>query len=285
MVEEVELTNGTQGLLIDVPGAKAISYNIMFRAGDYQCPNEKQQLAHFTEHFLVVGANEVQPSFKEFHLELSKNAARYGGYTTPLYVNYHLDAADFEWRRVLELMLAAISRPLFAKKEFASELQIVKEELNREEFYGSILSCHLRKKVGFISHTREEALASLANISVDDIRQFWNRTYFAGNMRFIIVGDLKAKKPEITTLLSEMRLPQNENNKLLELPSENLQGLDEALSLNYAEASNLNFLFYTFAKEKLSLAERIDIRVMVGVLMGGSGLSHFWQGLGARFAL
>lgn len=200
-------------------------------------------------------------------------------------MNYHLDAADFEWRRVLELMLAAISRPLFAKKEFASELQIVKEELNREEFYGSILSCHLRKKVGFISHTREEALASLANISVDDIRQFWNRTYFAGNMRFIIVGDLKAKKPEITTLLSEMRLPQNENNKLLELPSENLQGLDEALSLNYAEASNLNFLFYTFAKEKLSLAERIDIRVMVGVLMGGSGLSHFWQGLGARFAL
>ncbi len=275
VVEEIELTNGAKGLLIDVPDAKVISYNIMFRAGDYQCSNEKQQLAHFTEHFLVAGANEVQPSFKEFHLELTKNAAAYGGYTTPLYVNYHLDGADFEWRRILELMLSAISRPLFAKKEFASELQIVKEELNRKEPYGSILGCHLRKKTGFISHTREEALASLDNINVDDIRQFWNRTYFAGNMRFIIAGDLKAKKQEIITLLSEMRLPQNEKNKLLELPSENLQGLDEALSLNYAEASNLNFLFYAFAKEKLSAAERIDIRVLAGVLLGGLGSRIF----------
>ena len=57
-VEEVKLKNGARGLLIDVPDATVMSFQVQFRAGDrYVRDKEIYETAHLMEH-MAFGANE-----------------------------------------------------------------------------------------------------------------------------------------------------------------------------------------------------------------------------------
>jgi hypothetical protein len=74
-VEEVRLKNGARGLLIDVPGATVMSFQIQFRAGNrYVKSKHIYETAHIMEH-MAFGANDRFRSEHEFESEFTKNGA------------------------------------------------------------------------------------------------------------------------------------------------------------------------------------------------------------------
>ena len=80
------------------------------------------------EHVLL-GANELIPKARDFQAEFEKNGA-YSNASTGVYdITYEAECADFEWERILELMLVAITKPLFLRDEFKAEYGNVKDEL------------------------------------------------------------------------------------------------------------------------------------------------------------
>src|SRR5476651_2452097 len=127
-VSEINLKNGARGLLVHVPNASVMTFDINFRAGEYLVDPLKWEVPHLMEHVLL-GANELIPKARDFQAELEKNGA-YSNATTGVYdITYEAECADFEWDRVLGLLLIAISKPLFLEEEFRAEFGNVQEEM------------------------------------------------------------------------------------------------------------------------------------------------------------
>ncbi len=128
VVTEVKLKNGAKGLLIHVPDASVMSIEINFRAGEYLVKPEKWEAPHLMEHILL-GANQKYPKARLFQAEIEKNGAYSNASTGAYDITYEAECADFEWERILDLMLLAIAQPLFLEEEFDAEFGNVREEL------------------------------------------------------------------------------------------------------------------------------------------------------------
>src|SRR6201987_5374572 len=175
-VIEISLKNGAKGLLINIPDASVMTFDINFGAGEYLVDPDKWEVPHLMEHVLL-GANELIPKARDFQAELEKNGA-YSNATTSVYdITYEAECADFEWDRVLGLMLVAITRPLFLDEEFKAELGNVQEEMAaRANNHFRRLSLEMRKDLGLLVKTDAERLQLMPNVTVRDVREHYQRT-------------------------------------------------------------------------------------------------------------
>lgn len=253
-VSEVVLRNGIKGLMIHIPDASVMTFDLNFRAGEYLVEPDKWEVPHLMEHVLL-GANELIPRARDFQAELDKNGA-YSNATTGVYdVTYEAECADFEWDRVLGLLLIAVTKPLFLEEEFAAEFGNVQEEMAaRSNNHFRRLSLEMRKELGLIAKTDNERLELMGNVSVDDLREHYNRTHFAPNMRFIIAGDLPApRRKQVTKLLEAIDMP--DKGRRFALPVERPKRLKRPVYVPNDTVENLYFYIDTFIKRRLSEAE------------------------------
>jgi predicted Zn-dependent peptidase len=249
-VSEVSLKNGSKGLLIHIPNASVMTIDINFRAGEYLVQPDKWEVPHLMEHVLL-GANELIPRARDFQAELEKNGA-YSNATTGVYdINYEAECADFEWDRVLGLLLIAITKPLFLEKEFQAEFGNVQEEMAaRSNNHFRRLSLEMRGRLGLIAKTDAERLELMANVNVDDVREHYKRTHDAPNMRFVVAGNLSAsRRKSIVALLENVDLPTQ--GKRFALPQEQPRSLDHPVYVPNDTVENLYFYIDTFMKRRL----------------------------------
>jgi predicted Zn-dependent peptidase len=250
-VSEVALHNGAKGLLLHIPNASVMAFDINFRAGEYLVEPDKWEVPHLMEHVLL-GANELIPRARDFQAELEKNGA-YSNATTGVYdINYEAECADFEWDRVLGLLLIAITKPLFLDEEFAAEFGNVQEEMAaRSNNHFRRLSLEMRSSFGLIAKTDAERLELMGNVSVDDVRQHYAKTHFAPNMRFVIAGNLSAtRRKAIVKLLEAIDLPTK--GRRFDLPHERPKRLTKPVYVPNDTVENLYFYIDTFMKRRLS---------------------------------
>ncbi len=253
-VTEVELTNGSKGLLIHIPSASVMTFDVNFRAGEYLVEPEKWEVPHLMEHVLL-GANQLIPRARDFQAELEKNGA-YSNATTGVYdITYEAECADFEWDRVLGLLLISITKPLFLDDEFEAEFGNVQEEMAaRSNNHFRRLSLEMREALGLIAKTDHERLELMANVQVGDVREHYKRTHSAPNMRFVIAGNLTAtRRQAISTLLETVELP--DKGKRFELPHERPRRLKEPVYVPNDTVENLYFYIDTFIKRRLEESE------------------------------
>ena len=64
----------------------------------------------------------------DFQAEFEKNGAYCNASTGVYDITYEAECADFEWERIMELLLMAICEPLFLDEEFLAEMGNVREE-------------------------------------------------------------------------------------------------------------------------------------------------------------
>lgn len=252
-VSELVLNNGARGLLVHVPSAEVMTFEINFRAGEYLVEEKKWEVPHIMEHVLL-GANERIPKARDFQAELEKNGA-YSNASTSVYdINYEAECADFEWERVLELMLVAITKPLFLREEFRAEYGNVWEELNaRSNNHFRHLSLALRDAYGFLAKTDQERLKLMKNVRLNDVVDHYKNTHGSNNMRFIIAGNLTPKRAgRIRELLEAVELPKG---RRFALPQERPSRLEEPLYIHNSTVKNIYFYVDTFVNRRLDIHE------------------------------
>lgn len=249
-VEEVSLKNGAKGLFIHVPGASVLSLEINFRAGDFLTPPEKWETAHLMEH-LLLGANELIPKARAFQAEFEKNGAYSNASTGSYDITYEAECADFEWERIADLLLVAISKPLFLEDEFKAEFGNVREELTgRSNNHFRHLSLALRQAYGYEVRTDQDRLKEMRNVTIEDIREHYLQTHTTKNMRFVIAGKLTQARLDLLTLLLEnLDLPMG--TKRIALPNEKPKGLKEPLYIQNRTVDNIHFYLDTFVNRRL----------------------------------
>lgn len=250
-VSEVVLKNGAKGLFVHIPDATVMSFEINFRAGEYLVDREKWEAPHLMEHVLL-GANELIPRARLFQAEFEKNGAYCNASTGTYDITYEAECADFEWDRVAQLLLTAITRPLFLEEEFKAEFGNVREELTaRSNNHFRHLSLALREAYGFVVLTDQERLQLMDNVGLEDIIKHYRNTHVASNMRFVVAGNLPVARQKIlAALLEGIELEKGAGR--LDLPIEVARGLERPLYLHNDTVDNLYFYIDTFLARRLS---------------------------------
>lgn len=250
-VTEVKLKNGARGLLIHVPDASVMGIEINFRAGEYLVKPDKWEAPHLMEHILL-GANQQYPKARLFQAEIEKNGA-YSNASTGVYdITYEAECADFEWERILDLMLLAIARPLFLEDEFTAEFGNVREELaSRSNNHFRHLSLALRESYGFMAKTDQERLKLMDNVKLEDIRAHYENTHTTKNLRFVIAGKINtARTSRIMEMLEQMPLPKGDRR--IALPDERPTQRSEPVYIHNESVKNLYFYIDSFMKHRMS---------------------------------
>lgn len=264
-VSEVILKNGARGLIIHVPNASVLSYEINFRAGEYLVDEKKWETPHLMEHILL-GANELFPKARLFQAEIEKNGA-YSNASTGVYdITYEAECADFEWDRILDLMLVAITKPLFLSDEFEAEFGNVREELTaRSNNHFRHLSLALRKEYGFMAKTDQQRLKLMENVKLEDVRAHYKKTHTSRNLRFIIAGNITPKRHEaIIEKLETVALPLGTGR--LALPNERPKTLTKPLYLHNKTVKNIYFYVDSFINRRIN-EEETDALGLVNTML------------------
>ncbi|HRQ86935.1 MAG TPA: pitrilysin family protein [Candidatus Saccharibacteria bacterium] len=271
-VHEVSLKNGAKGIIVDVPGTTAVSYQFHFRAGnEYVADKKREQTAHIMEH-LAFGANAKYGSAAEFSQDFSKNGTYFNASTWSRSMVYMADSPLMEWQTVLDMMCLAIVQPVFKKDELESEKGNVREELTGNiNNHNRTLWQHVYKAMGDDFLTDKEKLATVDRVTLFDIKRHHEQTHTARNMRFVIAGDLAKHHDEIIAKLESWpirrgkRLPHS-TVKLRSTP---------AVAVRRKELSNIRFVLTVVLNRELSNLESDTISAL-NHLLTGTFHSRIW---------
>jgi predicted Zn-dependent peptidase len=250
-VTELVLENGARGLLIHVPDASVMTFEVNFRAGEYLVPLIKWETPHLMEH-VVLGANELIPKARDFQAEFEKNGAYSNASTGSYEITYEAECADFEWDRIADLLLTAITKPLFLEEEFKAEFGNVVEELSaRSNNHFRHLSLALRHAYGFKVLTDQRRLVVIDNVTLPDIRDHYERTHTSSNMRFVIAGQLPPERRRILKALFE-NIELERGGGRFDLPPEKPESLIRPLYIHNDSVENMYFYLDTFMPRRMT---------------------------------
>lgn len=252
-VQELKLKNGARGLIVQVPDAQVVYSEISFRAGDFLADPKKWEVPHLMEHILL-GANKQYPKARLFQAEIEKNGAYTNASTGAYDITYLAECAGFEWQRVLELMVLAISKPLFLESEFKAEYGNVREELVSDtNNYFRHLGLTMREACGYVARTDKERLKLMKNIELSDVKKHYQRTHTTSNMRFVVGGNFTpVRLKQLKDLLENIELPRGQR---FNLPEEKLIGVNEPIQVRNRTVSNLYIYIDTFLSRRLNEPE------------------------------
>jgi predicted Zn-dependent peptidase len=268
-----------------------MEFEFNFRAGEYLTSKKKWETPHLMEHILL-GANKVYPKSRLFLAELDKNGAYSNASTDAYDITYEAECADFEWERVRDLLILAITEPLFLQDEFTAEFGNVREELaGRSNNHFRHLSLALREKYGFIVKTDQERLELMSNVTVNDVRRHYKKTHTSRNLRFVIAGNITPRRyDDIVAALGHINLPLGDER--LALPDERLRKQDMPLHIYNKTIKNIYFYIDTFMNRRmddaethaLSLANTMLTETLYSKILGTARERGLLYGMSSGFA-
>jgi predicted Zn-dependent peptidase len=263
-VTEITLNNGAKGLLVNVPGATVMDFEFNFRAGEYLVDRAKWEVPHLMEHVLL-GANKFIPKARLFQAEFEKNGAGNNASTGLYHITYEAECADFEWQRILELMITAISQPLFLMEEFKAEYGNVKDELTaRSNNHFRTLSLSVREAHGLLAMTDRERLKQIKNVRRKDLVEHYQNTHTTKNLRFVIAGNMRGRTAAIKKMLEGFELPRGRS--FIGLPDEQPICLDEPIFIARPSVKNVYFEMETFALKRFEDDDMDALELVNGML-------------------
>lgn len=267
-VEEIELKSKAKGLLINVPDSPVFTFDFNVRAGYFLSPEGKWDTPHVLEH-LMFGANQDYPNQRSFNQALEQNGAYANASTDTWNINYTAECADFEWDRVLDLYLIALTKPLFDPDELKSELGNVQEELaSNLNNYFRILSNQIHDSVELLSLSDSERIKQLSAITIEDVAEHYKKTHHASNIRFIIAGNLKSDRDKIISKLESYlsNLPKGSRQVL---PKETPNPPRQIVKVSRSDVKKLHYYMDLYSPaRRLTLDEEDAIEVLNQLLTG-----------------
>ena len=211
-IKELSLMNGMKGIFVDIPDTKVFACKLAFNSGHLFCQPDKPEIAHFMEH-MVFKANKKYKDSAKLDFEFIKNGAYNNASTGNTRVVYLSTCPDFEWERILKLILLTVTSCQFFQKDFNTEKEVIREELTRRlTNYWLILSLSSDKVVHGYDLLPANRIKLLDNIKLEDLKEFYKKTHYPANLKFTIAGNLKDKSDQIVKILEESNFP-NQGSK------------------------------------------------------------------------
>jgi len=235
-VEEIKLSNGTQGIVVNIPGVHTVYMTFSFRAGAQYVTQDLCQVPHLIEHlaFTNPGALEGQEAFSR---EFTKNSASEDASTDEVHITYEAICSLSEYERIVGLMGDVIARPTFTEKSFSVEKSTILEELNSRLNNDNRIYWQMANRMsGGSGYTDQEKIDSLDTTTVADVREFYATSHVSDNLRFVIAGDIDART--VSTQLKTWPLARGERPSIRQ---DTFRTLPNPVVLQRPEYGSLDF--------------------------------------------
>lgn len=266
-VEEFGFENGLRGVVVDVPGANVINLEIHFNSGFQFAHRRIYELPHVLEHLIGCGSKRY-PQPNQFKAQVQKNGAFRNAYTSIETNGYVLEFAAFELERMLDLVEEWLVHPLLPEEACATEISNIREELNRLEAdhdsacaYNLMARTFPHKSLNLAMHIKQ-----LSDITLEDVRTYYERTHTSANARFYIAGDIGAASSDVPSRLEAIlgKLPRGSRAIL-----DDTRGLGLATPvLERRDVKTIHYRFASFAGQ-LSRRERNALLLVRMILFNG----------------
>lgn len=187
-IKQLTFDNGVSGLIVDIPNAASV-YCLLNFSGGYDAVEDyrhKHQVAHVLEHVSHYTQGRTDSMLDAW----CQNGAWANAFTDIRGINYEVECPRYDVARVLDLMAQMLERPDVTAEYLACEKKNIINELNarigRDQYW---LTHEAKAWLGHYSLQARDAIATLDNITLEDVQQYRERVFTTDNLRFIVAGD------------------------------------------------------------------------------------------------
>ncbi len=188
------LPNGLQVLVREDPGQTVAELQVWVRAGSRDDPKGKEGIAHLFEHMLFKGT--ATRKVGEIAATVEAAGGDINAYTSMDHTVYHITIASTYFETAMDVLSDAVQHSSFDKGELKKEKLVVIEEIHRGEDSSSRVFSEELFKTAFPKHPYGRKVIgtpeSVKSISRGDMLAFFKHWYVPGNMKLVVVGNVKA---------------------------------------------------------------------------------------------
>ncbi|MGE0145199.1 MAG: M16 family metallopeptidase [Planctomycetota bacterium] len=198
---ELQLDNGLRAVFVERRGLPVVATALFYRVGSRDERTGESGVAHFLEHMMFKGTSRYAKG--EIDLVTSKLGGSNNAYTDHDSTAYHFSLAADRWETALEIEASRMRDCLLDPKEFESEKQVVLEELamGQDEPWNRLFTA--TESLAFDVHPYHRPIIGyredLERLTVDGMRDFYQRHYAPDRAFLVVVGDIDAKSAAKTT--------------------------------------------------------------------------------------
>jgi hypothetical protein len=186
-VHQEILPDGTELLVLPLPGSRRTSIRYVVRSGSAVDPPGKGGLAHVLEHL----AADAGPGDGALFQAARDAGGSLNASTSPDVTIYTLDAPTSEFPALAERMLRRVTSPPLAGRDVAREQGII----GTEDAYGGDGGLFELVEDAIFRTPRDRTIGSAASrdaIGRDDLAAFFRAQYVTTNTTIVVAGDLDA---------------------------------------------------------------------------------------------
>ncbi|MCP3970118.1 MAG: insulinase family protein [Rhodobacteraceae bacterium] len=193
-VTSYKLENGMDIVVIEDHRAPVVVHMVWYRAGAADEPPGKSGIAHFLEHLLFKGTDDMEPG--EFSSVVASNGGSDNAFTSWDYTAYHQRIAADRLELMMRMEADRMRDLRLSVDDIGTERDVIIEERNtRVENDPGALFGEQRRATMFMNHPygipvigwRHEAEA----LGLEDALAFYRKYYAPNNAILIVAGDVE----------------------------------------------------------------------------------------------
>lgn len=257
-MNEYILKNGLR-LIHKKTDSSLASISIAIDAGASRDMEGKLGIAHATEHMVYKGTKTR--SEDEINKSLSEIFGFQNAMTNYPYVIYYGTLLNDDLENAVELFSDILINPSFKEEGFKEEMSVIKEELNEwdeevSQFCEDTLfyNCYKKRRIKYpIIGVKED----LENLTMEDIKVFYNKFYCANNSTVVIASSM-----EFLQIKSIIEKYFGKWNKKFDIDKKVIE--EKGISskyINKREGINSSKVLITYDISKLSYKELKNFRI------------------------
>jgi zinc protease len=196
-VHEYHLDNGLKIVVKVDRRAPVVVSQIWYKVGSADEPKGLGGISHVLEHMMFKGTKKYPPG--EFSRIIAANGGRDNAFTSRDYTAYFQTLEKSRLEISLQMEADRMRNLTLPEAEFNKEIKVVMEErrlrtddnpqaLTYEQFYATAF------KQGPYHHPIIGSMNDLNNISVNNLRDWYQRYYVPNNATLVVVGDVQPGK-------------------------------------------------------------------------------------------
>ena len=192
-VTTFSLANGMEAVVIEDHRQPVVTHMVWYRAGAADEPAGKSGIAHFLEHLMFKGTDELAPG--DFSRIISENGGQDNAFTSYDYTGYFQRIAADRLELVMSMEADRMQDLILTEADIGPELAVVLEERNqRVENNPGALFGEQRRAAQYLNHRYGVPIIGwkheVSALGREDALDWYNTYYAPNNAILVVAGDV-----------------------------------------------------------------------------------------------
>ncbi|MBT4837097.1 MAG: insulinase family protein [Methylococcales bacterium] len=274
IVQEFHFNNGMKLVVKEDHRAPVVVSQVWYKVGSSYEYSGITGLSHFLEHMMFKGTKEYPSG--QFSKIISENGGRENAFTGKDYTAYFQRLEKDRLEISFKLESDRMKNIIFKEEDFAKEIKVVMEERRlRTEDNPQALVYEQMMASAYLSNTYRNPVIGwmndLENITMEDMKDWYQRWYSPNNATIVVVGDVD---PEKVYILAKKYFGDIKSEKINKpKPNKEVQQLGTK-RITVKVPAKLPYVLLGYkvpvVKNAAEIWEPYALEVLAGILDGGN---------------